>query len=152
MLLEEGKRYDVVNAVLAEKANDPCLAARNVEGLLLWTGRADWNEILPAFSRCVRITRELKKVNPVDPALFQEPQEKSLYEAYQKVNQAIGDSASIDMFLSNFVIMIPAIKEFFDTVLVMAEDKKVRDNRLGLLQAIADLSSGKADFSRLEGF
>jgi glycyl-tRNA synthetase beta subunit len=48
--------------------------------------------------------------------------------------------------------MIPAINEFFNTVLVMAEDQKVRDNRLGLLQSIAGLAAGKADFSRLEGF
>ena len=48
--------------------------------------------------------------------------------------------------------MIPAINNFFDTVLVMAEDKQVRDNRLGLLQAIAGLTNGKADFSCLEGF
>jgi glycyl-tRNA synthetase len=37
-------------------------------------------------------------------------------------------------------------------VLVMAEDAKVRENRLGLLQRIASLSSGIADFSKLEGF
>jgi len=35
---------------------------------------------------------------------------------------------------------------------VMAEDSAIRSNRLGLLQRIADLTSGVADFSRLEGF
>ena len=34
----------------------------------------------------------------------------------------------------------------------MAEDEKVRNNRLGLLQRIAALAEGVADFSRLEGF
>ena len=48
--------------------------------------------------------------------------------------------------------MIPAISKFFDDVLVMAEDKALRENRLGLLQRIAALAKGVADFSKLEGF
>jgi glycyl-tRNA synthetase len=152
LLLEEGRRYDVVKSILAEQAYNPSLAVKNIDELTRWTARPDWNEILPAFSRCVRITRELEKVNPVDPKLFQEPQEKELYKTWQDASAGIGESRSIDVFLSRFVTMIPAINDFFDTVLVMAEDQKVRDNRLGLLQAIAGLATGKADFSRLEGF
>jgi glycyl-tRNA synthetase beta subunit len=34
----------------------------------------------------------------------------------------------------------------------MAEDEKLRENRLGLLQRIAALSRGSADLSKLEGF
>ena len=152
LLLEEGRRYDVVKAVLAEQADNPSLAVKVIEELTGWVARPDWNEILPAFSRCVRITRDLEKVNPVDPKLFQEPQEKALYKAWQDASQGIGDSRSIDVVLNNFVTMIPAINDFFDTVLVMAEDPQVRENRLGLLQAIAGMAAGKADFSRLEGF
>jgi glycyl-tRNA synthetase beta subunit len=37
-------------------------------------------------------------------------------------------------------------------VLVMAEDKKLQDNRLGLLQRIVSLSKGVGDLSKLEGF
>jgi glycyl-tRNA synthetase beta subunit len=48
--------------------------------------------------------------------------------------------------------MIPPVKKFFDDVLVMVEDDKVRENRLGLLQRIAALADGVADMSRLEGF
>jgi glycyl-tRNA synthetase len=48
--------------------------------------------------------------------------------------------------------MIPAVNKFFDAVLVMAEDERVRANRLGLLQRIAALPQGAADLSLLEGF
>lgn len=48
--------------------------------------------------------------------------------------------------------MLPAINEFFDKVLVMAEEPSVRENRLGLLQSIAALAEGVADLSKLEGF
>ena len=48
--------------------------------------------------------------------------------------------------------MIPAISGFFDDVLVMAPELDVRVNRLALLQAIARLARGVADFSKLESF
>jgi len=48
--------------------------------------------------------------------------------------------------------MIPAVNAFFDSVLVMTEDVRVRNNRLALLQRIAALTKGAADLSRLEGF
>ena len=59
---------------------------------------------------------------------------------------------SVDDFLNAFVPMIPAVNEFFDKVLVMAEDKALQENRLGLLQRIAALADGIADLSKLEGF
>jgi glycyl-tRNA synthetase beta subunit len=58
----------------------------------------------------------------------------------------------VDEFFGALLPMIPAISGFFDSVLVMAEDAAVRANRLGLLQRIAGLARGVADFSKLEGF
>jgi glycyl-tRNA synthetase beta subunit len=58
----------------------------------------------------------------------------------------------VDDLLKTFMPMIPAISAFFDDVLVMAEDEKLKRNRLALLQRIAALADGVADFSRLEGF
>jgi glycyl-tRNA synthetase beta subunit len=47
--------------------------------------------------------------------------------------------------------LIPEINEFFDQVLVMVEDEKIRQNRLGVLQRIAAFAGGVVDMSRLEG-
>ena len=56
------------------------------------------------------------------------------------------------VLLENFVEMIPAINTFFDTILVMDKDQKVRENRLALLQEISNLTKDKAEFTELEGF
>jgi glycyl-tRNA synthetase len=58
----------------------------------------------------------------------------------------------VDEFLNIVVRLIPSINAFFDKVLVMAEEEKVRQNRLALVGEIADLSKGIADLSKLEGF
>jgi glycyl-tRNA synthetase beta chain len=54
--------------------------------------------------------------------------------------------------LNTFLPMIEAVNVFFDKVLVMADDKTLRENRLALLQRIVFLSKGVADLSKLEGF
>ena len=48
--------------------------------------------------------------------------------------------------------MQPAVTAFFDNVLVNAEDGKVRQNRLALLQAIGAMQAGRAVLSLLSGF
>jgi glycyl-tRNA synthetase len=155
VLMDMGYKYDVVDAVLAAQSNNPAGAARAVKQLTAWVGRKDWNTILPAYARCVRITRDQKEKFTVKPAAFVEEAEKELYAAVQRAQSSIANhqsSISVDDFLNAFVPMIPAINEFFDKVLVMAEDKKLRENRLGLVQHIAALADGVADMSKLEGF
>ena len=117
----------------------------------------------------MRITRDQKQIFKVDEQSFEEREEEKLYAALQKAEASLGaqgggsgktglkhepESAriSVDNFLQAFMPMIPAINAFFDKVLVMAEDKTVRENRLALLQRIAALQQGVGDLSKLEGF
>lgn len=152
ILLEQGYHYDVVDAVLAAQGVNPAGALRAAQELSAWVSRPDWPAILPAYSRCVRITRELKELYPVDPQLFSETQEAELFQAYQSAGATVRRPGSVDDLWQAFLPLIPVINRFFETVLVMAEDPRLRANRLGLLQRIAALADGVADLSRLEGF
>ena len=151
-LLDQGYRHDVVAAVLAEQGHDPAQAYHSVQQLSDWVKRTDWATILPAFARCVRITRDIKDHFLFDTALFAEPAEKELAIAFNSALATIAASCSVDDLLNAFLPMIPTINHFFEAVMVMVEDKKIRENRLGLLQQISALSKGIADFSKLEGF
>jgi len=121
-----------------------------VKQLSAWTGREDWSKILDGFARCVRITRDQKSRFKVNEKLFVDPEEKDLFAALQKA--AKKQPGTVDEFLTAVVSILPAITAFFDKVLVMAEDSKVKENRLGLLQNVASLSNEIADLSKLEGF
>ncbi len=81
VLLEAGWRYDVVDAVLAVQGANPAGAARAVAALSAWVARPDWHTILPAYARCVRITRSFEQAFPVAPDSFAEPAERDLYAA-----------------------------------------------------------------------
>jgi glycyl-tRNA synthetase len=151
-LLDAGYRYDLVAAVLAVQSNNPARATKAVKTLAERVNAEDWKTLLPAYARCVRITRDLKQVNTVTPAAFEEPAEQDLYAALQKAEAAPRKPGSVEDFFAAFTPMIPVINRFFEAVLVMAEDPAVRSNRLGMLQRIAALANGVADFSKLEGF
>jgi glycyl-tRNA synthetase len=151
-LLEEGWRYDVVDAIVAVQGIDPAHAASAVKALDSWVIRPDWNEILPAYSRCVRITRSLTERHAVQEAVLADPAEVALYAALRVAEACDRTPGDIDDFLNAFTPMIPAINRFFDDVLVMAEDEHQRYNRLGMLQRITALANGVADLSYLEGF
>ncbi|HEY9152063.1 MAG TPA: glycine--tRNA ligase subunit beta, partial [Anaerolineales bacterium] len=152
VLKDMNYKYDVVDAVLAAQSNNPAGSARAVKQLQVWVERKDWSTILDAFARCVRITRDQKQVFKVNPKNFAEKAEEALFNALEKAESASRHEGSVDDFLNAFVLMIPAVNEFFDKVLVMADDRALKENRLGLLQRIAALSNGVADLSKLEGF
>jgi glycyl-tRNA synthetase len=149
-LIDMGLRYDVVEAALAERHDDPLLAKQAAADLMRWVARPDWPQTLAAYARCVRITRDQAQTYPVSPERLVEPAEKLLYGAYQAASAT--PPHTVDEFGDSLLALIPAISKFFDDVLVMVEDQPLRQNRLGLLQGIAGLARGVADLSKLEGF
>jgi glycyl-tRNA synthetase len=154
LMLENGSRFDVVDAVISAQGFNPARANQSVKQLSTWVNRPDWHSILPAYARCVRITRDITQTYEVIPQTFAEKAEQSLYAALLLAEKSLHFARvnSADGFLTAFLPMIPDINRFFDEVLVMSEDVILRQNRLGLLQRIVALGSDVADMSKLEGF
>jgi glycyl-tRNA synthetase beta subunit len=120
--------------------------------LAAWVKRDDWPDLLNAYGRCIRIVRDQTERFQSQPDLDLEPAAVALGEAYGMARVQVTPDSDVDHFFTAIRPMIPAINSFFDDVLVMHEDQKLRESRLGLLQDIWDLSHGVLDVSRLEGF
>ncbi|MGD2105591.1 MAG: glycine--tRNA ligase subunit beta, partial [Anaerolineae bacterium] len=154
-LRDEGHRYDIVDAVLAERGDDPYRAQVAVEELSSWVARDDWDVILDNYSRCVRITRDYDAQFDLDPQVFEEQAEETLYRAYREARLEVTPESSVEELLSAFLPLVGVIDAYFareSGVLVMADDEAMRANRLAQLQHIAALADGIVDLSRLEGF
>jgi len=169
VLNDLGYKHDVVEAVLAAQSNNPAGAARAVKQLQAWVERKDWETILDAYARCKRILRsQAEKMNKskspelaqeyqeyfadgLDTALFTDAAEKDLFDLLRKTPATLS-TGSVDDFLNALLPLIPAINAFFDKVLVIAEDKPTRVNRLRLVRKIDDMAKTAADLSKLEGF
>jgi glycyl-tRNA synthetase len=150
-LLEEEKLpFDVVEAVLAEQGFNPYRALLNGRELAKWVQLGDWEKLLDAYARCVRITRKEQPFR-LKPASLTPAEAVELFQAVKTIE---GDltGVSVNEFLKAFSAIVPTITRFFDNVLVMDEDQAVRENRLALLQYVANLAKGRADLSKLSGF
>ena len=90
-----------------------------------------------------------------DPSLLRkdEPSEAALAEALSRSQDQVGTALEDENYLSAYGVLAelsPAVDGFFDEVMVMHQDPKVRDNRLALLRSLHELFSPLADFSRLQ--
>ena len=86
-LREKGLRYDVVDAVLAERAGNPYSAYRAAGQLAAWVMRDDWMDLLNAYGRCIRIVRDQPQQFAFRPGLDTEPATAALWEALQAARE-----------------------------------------------------------------
>jgi glycyl-tRNA synthetase len=152
LLHEQNWPHDVIAAVLAEQGYNPARALQGITELVEWVRRDSWPLILDNYARCVRITRAEPDTYEVDPALFEADIEHELLDAYNTAAEQLDLDANVDAFLTAFAPVVPVIQRYFEGVMVHADDPAIRQNRLGLLQAIAALAHGRADLSELAGF
>ena len=145
--------FDIVQAVLAERGDNPWPALASAKELVAATQRDDWDDTLNAYARCVRIVRNIEEKYALQPNAFTEAVEQDLYAAYEKAKASLSPASTTGAVVSALrELLVEPINAFFDGVLVMDEDESIRQNRLALLQGIRDLTKGHADFSQLQGF
>ena len=88
----------------------------------------------------------------VAPALFEHREEGSLWETTQAAAARLTPGSTVTELISELEALQHPINAFFDKVFVMADDEAVRGNRLALLKRVADLPTGIADLTQLQGF
>ncbi|MFQ5943057.1 MAG: glycine--tRNA ligase subunit beta [Anaerolineales bacterium] len=152
LLLDQGYPHDVVAAVLDEQGKNPLRAKYGADELNQWGTGENWAPTLQAYSRCARITRDLTETYAFDENRVEEASTRTLFESLTAAESADRAPGSVNDFLTAFELMIPAIDQFFEDVMVMAENSALRENRLALLQRVVQLADGVANMSRLEGF
>jgi glycyl-tRNA synthetase beta chain len=108
----------------------------------------DFAALGEAFKRAKNIVAKEPEAAAVDPKLFEGEAERALLAAVSGLEQAQG---SYDDRLRGLATLRVPVGRFFDDVLVMAEDPRVRANRLALLKQALSLFYRIADISRLGG-
>jgi glycyl-tRNA synthetase len=147
-LLEAGRPVHVVRAVMPHAAT-PARAARDaadLEGLLESEGFA---RLTAALQRVLRIVPPDTPAS-YDPTLFEDDAERALATALVGVADKLrGAPLPLPEFAAVAEALVEPIDEFFDKVLVMADEAALRANRLGLLAAIRDLVAGVLDWREI---
>jgi glycyl-tRNA synthetase beta chain len=108
----------------------------------------DFAALAEAFKRAKNILAQSEPAASVDPSLFEADAERALFEAASALGAAAG---SDEDRLRGLASLRAPVGRFFDDVLVMAEDPRVRGNRLALLKQTLSLFYRIADISSLGG-
>ena len=161
LLAEQGFAKDLITAVTSASMDSLPAVLKRTEALQNLKAKEDFEPLAIAFKRVVNIIRQARQRGDIpsraaqtqieaDPAMFQEPCEQELYSAFQKVKQEISDDlGSFDRGLSAIASLKNPVDGFFDGVMVLTEDKRLKQNRLALLGEIAELFAIFADFSKI---
>ncbi|HET7377967.1 MAG TPA: glycine--tRNA ligase subunit beta, partial [Anaerolineae bacterium] len=150
--LDQGLRYDLVDAILTARGDDPFVALQSIQVLTRWVAKPNWPLLLDGYARCVRIVRDLKDTLTLDISHDDDQYTQALHAAYQAARQLIGPASSIEDFCNTLQRMIEPITAFFDKTLVMHENPSIRQTRQALLQHIWHLADGVVDLTKVEGF
>lgn len=141
MFKDMGIRYDVVEAVLASDEKNISDLYVRAEAMNKWIDRDSLTDMLVAFNRVSNLA-EGAETDKIDQALLLEDVEKELYDNFKDVDSKISDlmdqkeyTKSLDAFAS----LKPAVDNFFDNVMVMSDNPKLRTNRLALLKNIREI-------------
>jgi glycyl-tRNA synthetase len=153
VLADQGFAFDVVEAVLAVRGDNPTAAVRACAALSKDVGQGWWGESFTAYARCARITRPLTEELPLNQGAYTEAVEHALHVAYLAADAALKlVKEPADILGETLRVLHLPINAYFERVLVNAEDEMLRRARLALVQHIAQLPARVADLSKLQGF
>jgi glycyl-tRNA synthetase beta chain len=152
-----GFAYDEVNAVLATGTDRVADALDRVQAVSEVRKSADFEPISIAFKRIKNILRQANEAGKsptgkFDASALEDPAEKQLAEAVEKTAPVVAELRHKHKYaaaLSEIAKLRPTLDIFFDKVMVMVEDEKLRSNRLSLLQKMLIDFSTIADFSEI---
>jgi len=151
ILEKRGYRYDLVGAALGPGVDQIVDVLARVEALDTLKSSPQFEPFILMAKRIHNILKGLPAAK-FNPDLFVEKEERELYSTLSIIGSnaqpmiARGDFARAQGIIFK---LQPVLNAFFDKVLVMAEDKKTRQNRLGLLQSIAKMLLRMADYSQV---
>ncbi len=165
-MMERLRRYyldadipvDVFEAVLARHPTRPLDFHRRLQAVAAFKSLEACESLAAANKRVRNILRQADEKNIKVPGT---PNDKLLEEAAEKsLSAAVNDMASdittlveradYNEALNRLATLREPVDTFFDDVLVMTDDEKLRDNRLALLARMNRMFLGIADVSQLQ--
>lgn len=154
-----GARHDLISAVFATGDDDLLRLLARVDALETFLASDDGTNLLAGYRRASNIVRIEEKRDGshhdgnVDDALLETLEERVLYDglaaAEHRINRALEKEDFTDAMAALAGVRQP-IDSFFEKVIVNADDRHVRENRLNLLSNIHRSIAPIADFSLIE--
>ena len=153
LLMEQGIRYDVIDAVFADKRCDDVVEiAARCQALAAYVEAGNAEPLVQVSVRVANLCKKIEKEVAISGALFKHESESEL----QKVVAAVNKEIIPEMVMYDYAAVLKAaekviepVNTFFDNVMVMDEDENVKHNRLALLDEVRSVVNAVGDLSVL---
>ncbi len=150
--MEQGWRYDVIEAVLTSNQQDIFELEETAYVLQSHLSDSNFKLVMEALTRVLTLaekaSNELDK-QAIDPALFETDSEKQLYENTMAALDKLEHTTHKETIYTTLSHLQEPIAAFFEDNMVMADDDAIRTNRLTLLKKIGLLVNRFADVRKL---
>lgn len=153
LLMDQGIRYDVIDAVFADKRNDDMVdLAVRCKALAAYVEAGNAEPLVQASVRVSNLCKKIEKEVAISGALFKDESENKLHEVVAAVSKEIIP----EIVLYDYAAVLKAgekviepVNAFFDNVMVMDEDENVKNNRLAMLEEVRGIVNAVGDLSLL---
>ncbi len=148
---DRGFSTDIIKSVLETGSFNFYRNYLKIKSIQELKSRPEFNDVMTVFKRVGRIIPEKFNLD-FDENLFKEKEEKELYEKYKEIEKTFNkhvENKEYQQALSDLLKLKPYIDKFFDNVMVMVEDEKLKKNRLSLMKKIDNLFKKIADFTKI---
>jgi len=152
IFLEDGIRYDVIDAVLAVDSDGDVVDIKHrIKAIEELCNQPIFGKILNSSSRVLNLSKNSEETE-IDRSLLKEKAELRLYHNYENNYPRIKEFISNKEYKKVFNLLgdlCEPVGEFFDQVLVMDKDEEIRKNRISLIKKIGILFNQVADLSKI---
>lgn len=153
LLMDQGIRYDVIDAVFADKRNDDMVdLAVRCKALAAYVEAGNAEPLVQVAVRVSNLCKKIEKEVAISGALFKDESENKLHEVVAAVSKEIIP----EIVLYDYAAVLKAgekviepVNTFFDNVMVMDEDENVKNNRLAMLDEVRGIVNAVGDLSLL---
>ncbi len=150
ILLDQGIRYDIVDAVI-DNCNDIRDIMVKAEVINKIVSQSWLSGVVASADRVSRIAKDAPRDEVLEADLI-EKEEKDLHAIYLKINWEVSEAVNKEEWekaIQALSSLTQPIEIFFDKIMVMHKDEKLKHNRLALLKAIEKLYLRIADFKKI---
>lgn len=153
LFMDQGIRYDVIDAVFADKRNDDMVdLAVRCKALAAYVEAGNAEPLVQVSVRVSNLCKKIEKEVAISGALFKDESENKLHEVVAAVSKEIIP----EIVLYDYAAVLKAgekviepVNTFFDNVMVMDEDENVKNNRLAMLEEVRGIVNAVGDLSLL---
>jgi len=152
---DKGISRDLFEAVLSRRPTAPRDFDRRLRAVAAFRQLPQAGSLAAANKRIGNILKKVEGDIPVaiDQALLSEASEQSLFKALTELTDVVTplfEAGDYTAALTELASLQAAVDQFFDDVMVMADDEAIRNNRIALLHGLHSLFMRAADLSRLQ--